>query len=465
MRVPLVRLVTGLAAAGSLLLPGCGNRPPSVPKVWGASRGQPSETLFFRVRSGDRNGGNLAFCFDWGDGGEPEWSPEVPSGESLSWWKVYKESGSYGIRVKARDETGLESDWSEPFLVRVEFLGPLPPSQPEGPERIYPDTFVSFAVVCGHVRDESVSVQFDWGETVGGWSRFVGSGAVVRDSHSFQGFGVYRVRARARDRAGNVSPWSVPREVVVGYRPLEPPTGLRLSASSGVYVKLRWNRGQNHDSVRFAVWFRHLDSAKFALVETTAQTFSIHDPWSATGDYTVSARFGSEELFAQETLTTIPVFTDTVVLHELNAPGLAGYGWDSLTRLGQARSMLDSGLARLVDFYFTDFTPGFSGPSYYVASPHLGPSDPGGLVPPGSWRRGAFFGLWGGVQDPLPEFDSTTYRSVVDVTTLRANLAAYLPEGFYALVSTFEPNPVDGSVKVVAWFQRVKGLRLIRHRE
>jgi len=476
-------LIARVATAFVLVLACVGPQPPSRPLVGGPGAGQPGETLRFWVRSVARNRGNLAYQFDWGDGSKLQWTPERASGETLTSRKVYADTGSYLVRAKARDETGLESDWSEPLMVRVAFLGPVTPSQPQGPAKAYPDTFLVFTVGVEHVRAESVSVQFDWGDTVGDWSPFVRSGAVVRDSHSYKDYGEYEVKARARDRAGNVSPWSVPASVVVGYRPVAPPFNLRLAASAGVFVKLRWDRGRNDDcargrtlfdcargrtlfdSVQFAVWFRPLDSTGFRLVDTTMQTVFTHDPIGWTGDYTVSARFKGEERFAAETVSTVPVFTDTLVLHELNAAGFAGYGWDSLTFVGRQRSLLDTGQARLVDFYFTDFTPGFSGPSYYVASPHLGPIDPGGIVPPGNWRRTAFFGLWGNVQDPLPEYDSLSYQNYVDITSLQANVAVHLPEGYYALVSTFNPNPNDGSVRVRSWFQKVKGLRLIRHRE
>ena len=86
---------------------------------------------------------------------------------------------------------------------------------------------------------------------------------------------------------------------------------------AGVQVKVRWDAGANEDSVRYAVWFRQFDSTGFIKVAEVAGRYVNHDPLGATGWYTVSARRSAEEVFAAETLSTVPVFSDTVVVHEL----------------------------------------------------------------------------------------------------------------------------------------------------
>ena len=162
-------------------------------------------------------------------------------------------------------------------------------------------------------------------------------------------------------------------------------------------------------------------------------------------------------------MTTIPVYSDTLVVHELNADSLSGYGWDSVSGASRQGSMLDTTQAGRIDWYFTDLTPGYVGPTFYFAGADFGPEDPGGVVPPGPWRRARLMGIHGNVQDPLPEYDSLYYQRVVDASSFQANVAVHTPEGRYALVSAYGPNSNNGSIKVVSWFQSIPGLRLIQH--
>jgi hypothetical protein len=251
--------------------------------------------------------------------------------------------------------------------------------------------------------------------------------------------------------------------VVIGLEPLGPPLNLRLSSVAGIQVRVRWDAGATGDSIRYAVWFRQFADTEFVEVGEVAGRYLTHDPLGTTGWYTVSARRSTEEVFAAETLSTVPVFSDTVVVCELNADPASGYGWDSITGASRQGSMLDTTEAGLIDWYFTDLGPGYMGPAFYFASAEFGPEDPGGVVPSGPWRRSRLMGILGNVQDPLPEYDSLYYQRVVDVSSLQTDVAVYTPEGRYALVSAYGPNTNDGSIKVVSWFQPIPGLRLIQH--
>jgi hypothetical protein len=436
---------------------------PSTPYLFGPHAGQPGETLFFRAVARDPQGGNLSYRFDWGDGSTPVWTTELGSGDTFGLPHVFADTGRRSVAVRCRNEAWLESDPSVPLAVQVGFLGPVTPASPLGPERAIVDSMLVFTASAKHVRGESVAAQFDWGDTLGSWTGFVPTGATIADSHRYRQTGTFAVRVRARDRAGNTSPWSAADSVVVGLEPLGPPLNLRLSSVAGVQVKVRWDAGANEDSVRYAVWFRQFDDTEFVKVGEVAGRYVNHDPLGTTGWYTVSARRSTEEVFAAETLSTVPVFSDTVVVHELNADSLSGYGWDSVSGASRQGSMLDTSDAGLIDWYFTDLSPGYMGPGFYFGSAEFGPEDPGGVVPPGPWRRTRLMGILGNVQDPLPEYDSLYYQRVVDVSYSQANVAVHTPEGRYALVSAYGPNPDDGTIKVVSWFQPIPGLRLIQH--
>jgi len=443
---------------------GCrSQQPPTAPERYGPDFGQPGETLAYQAVSRDANGGNLSYLFNWGDGSTPAWSAELGAGDTLTERHVFVDTGRFAVTVKARDETRRESDWAEPLTVVSGFAGPETPARPTGGTSGYPDTMLLFSTAANHVRGESVSVQFDWGDTLGSWAGFVAAGATASDSHTYRSTGEYEVRARARDRAGNTSPWSASDTVVIGMPPLDPPRNLRLSSASGVYVRLNWSPGRNNDSVRYQVWFRPLGLVEFVAANSGTGTQIVHDPFNLTGEYTLSARYGGEEVFGPDTLSTVPVATDTIVLGELNTDMAAGYGWDSISHTGRSGSMHDTLDAPLLDWYFTDLTPGYLGPSYYMATASFGPQDPGGSVPPGPWRNAGLLGILGSAQDPLPEYDSLYYQQVVDVSSFTAHVAVHTQEGYYALVTTLGPNMNNGTIPALSWFQTVRGLRLIRH--
>jgi len=436
---------------------------PSAPRLFGPPAGQPGDTLLFRAVARDPQGGNLSYRFDWGDGSTPVWTAELGSEDTFELGHVYADTGARNVTVRCRNEERVESGESDALTVLVGFLGPVTPASPLGPEQGVIDSMLVFAVNVQHVRGESVAAQFDWGDTLGSWAGFVPAGATVADSHRYKQTGTFAVRVRARDRAGNTSPWSAAAPVVVELPALGPPLDIRLSAVAGVQVKVRWDQGANSDSVRYAVWFRQFDSTGFTEVAEVVGSYANHDPLGTTGWYTVSARRSSEEVFAAETLSTVPVYSDTLVVRELNADSLSGYGWDSVSGASRQGAMLDTADAGRIDWYFTDLSPGYVGPGYYFASPEFGPEDPGGAVLPGSWRRTRLKGILGDVQDPLPEYDSLYYQRVVDVSSFQANVAVHTPEDRYALVSAYGPNSNDGSIKAVSWFQPIPGLRLIQH--
>jgi len=57
--------------------------------------------------------------WDWDDGTFSEWLGPFNSGEEVCAAHTWTEGGDYEVRVKAKDEHGAESNWSEPLLFHV----------------------------------------------------------------------------------------------------------------------------------------------------------------------------------------------------------------------------------------------------------------------------------------------------------------------------------------------------------
>jgi len=85
-----------------------GNAPPSTPlKPSGVASGYVDSSYTFSTSSVDPDGDTVTYQFDWGDGTKSDWSTATSASHS---WTT---AGSYEIQVKAQDEFGGESEWSE----------------------------------------------------------------------------------------------------------------------------------------------------------------------------------------------------------------------------------------------------------------------------------------------------------------------------------------------------------------
>ena len=88
--------------------------PPSGPKT-----GKINTEYKYIASTTDPDGDDLFYLFDWGDGSDSGWRGPYTSGENIETNKTWTSKGNYQIRVKAKDSTGFESEWSDPFGVSM----------------------------------------------------------------------------------------------------------------------------------------------------------------------------------------------------------------------------------------------------------------------------------------------------------------------------------------------------------
>ena len=100
------------------------NTPPAPPnKPCGPIWGRSNISYSYSTVTTDPDGDKIKYYFDWGDG-TGEWTTFTDSGVVVSAFHLWRNMGKYEIKVKARDEYGLESNWSSPLNVTIENIPP-----------------------------------------------------------------------------------------------------------------------------------------------------------------------------------------------------------------------------------------------------------------------------------------------------------------------------------------------------
>jgi len=95
--------------------------PPEKPiKPQGSTNGEIGEEYTYTTSTTDPDGDQIYYIWDWGEGSPGTYSWGVGpfnSGETADANHIWDKKGSYSIRVKAVDEYGAQSEWSDPLSV------------------------------------------------------------------------------------------------------------------------------------------------------------------------------------------------------------------------------------------------------------------------------------------------------------------------------------------------------------
>jgi len=95
------------------------SNPPSKPSTPdGPSSGRININYKFTTSSNDPDGDQTRYLFNWGDGNTTI-TEYYSSGETVSISYKWNEQGSFNIQVRAQDENGAWSEWSDPLSVSM----------------------------------------------------------------------------------------------------------------------------------------------------------------------------------------------------------------------------------------------------------------------------------------------------------------------------------------------------------
>jgi len=96
------------------------NNPPEKPeRPVGDIKGKIGKEYQYTTSSIDPDGDSLYYLFDWGDGSYSEWLGPYESGETVNASHVWEKRGTYEIKVKAKDEYGSQSNWSDVLVISM----------------------------------------------------------------------------------------------------------------------------------------------------------------------------------------------------------------------------------------------------------------------------------------------------------------------------------------------------------
>ena len=117
----LLTLIAAAIGAAVLMNSSCNltNKAPTVPVITGPSSGVVGVAVTFKATATDPDDDSVAFGFDWSDSSGPAWTGFVASGETLSVSRTFTDSGTFTVRVKAKDNKGKASDWCSPESLHV----------------------------------------------------------------------------------------------------------------------------------------------------------------------------------------------------------------------------------------------------------------------------------------------------------------------------------------------------------
>jgi len=96
------------------------NSPPGKPdRPSGPTSGSIGVSYSYSSHAVDGDGDLIYYLFDWGDGSDSGWLGPYESGQEVNASHTWSEIGSYGIKVKAKDINGAESEWSDTLAVSM----------------------------------------------------------------------------------------------------------------------------------------------------------------------------------------------------------------------------------------------------------------------------------------------------------------------------------------------------------
>jgi hypothetical protein len=197
------------------------NNPPNKPsQPSGPTEGDVGVEYTYSSSAIDPEDGNVYLWWDWDDGTNSGWLGPYSSGESASASHTWSESELYCIKVKAKNDIGNESVWSDELCVTISGGGnnpPNKPSKPSGPINGEPGVEYTYTTSTTDPDGDMVRYGWEWtrDDTVESWTGYYNSGEICSINHVFDEPGIYYLKVLAQDSGGAFSEFSRTLTIVI----------------------------------------------------------------------------------------------------------------------------------------------------------------------------------------------------------------------------------------------------------
>ena len=192
------------------------NAPDKPSEPLGPSNGTVGCTYTYSTYSTDPDGHQVKYGWDWDDDNVVDtWSELAQSGDTISSSNTWEEKGDYQVKVKALDEYGEESEWSDALTVSLFNMAPNKPSIPSGPPNGKIGRSYTYSTSSTDPDGHQVKYGWDWDgdNVVDTWSKLAQSGDTISSSHTWEEKGDYQIKVQAKDEYDEISEWSDPLSI------------------------------------------------------------------------------------------------------------------------------------------------------------------------------------------------------------------------------------------------------------
>lgn len=193
------------------------NNPPEIPaKPEGPSYGEVGHKYFFETKANDSDGNQLRYGWDFtGDKVVDKWTSFGPCNQTRSCYWEFWFAGVNNISVKAEDEHGLQSNFSEIFRIYIN-NHPNKPKTPWGVQTVTRYINTTFYSISQDMDGDQLWYQwFTGGCLISDWIGPYNSSEVCNITVYWEYLGDYEVKVICKDNYNSTSECSESLEVNV----------------------------------------------------------------------------------------------------------------------------------------------------------------------------------------------------------------------------------------------------------
>jgi hypothetical protein len=196
------------------------SRPNRPDRPWGDNDGPTQKGLIFFTKAENPGGGMIKYIFEFWDDGKPRYrtTPFVEPGKVVKESNVWWHCGKGLVRVRAEDDNGSSSDWSDIKEVKIWTI-PQIPAKPNGRNVVYINDLNYYKTTSKDRCGNLIKYTFDWGDGSKYTTTYFESDVWASASHRWSRPGNYHVTAVAINTQNKKSESSYDLTVTVKPKP------------------------------------------------------------------------------------------------------------------------------------------------------------------------------------------------------------------------------------------------------